>query len=288
METQEDRVFGRPELFPPPPLPAGPSTSYDLCGVTVEGAEVVYARQGTAARPPLVFVHGWAASHRFWKYTLGAFAPRYCCIAPDLVGFGISEKPHRDYSVEALARWLGRFLDALGLRRVTLVGHSMGGTLALLFALDHPDRVERLAVVNPVVQGPTAFNSRTLLLTLPVVRRLAWWVGHVGWVRRWITRDFSFVQGLEEDLSRDVMAGTYESMMKPLFSLRKIDLAPRLGELRVPTLAVGTDEDKIVAPWQYEAVPAARKVRIAHSGHIPMVERPEEFNRALDAFLRGE
>src|SRR5262245_29764657 len=138
-EKIEDRVFGLSNRLPPLPLVTRESQEYDLLSVSVDGAEVAYAQQGRLALPPLVLLHGWAASHKFWRYCLTAFSPRWRVIAPDLVGFGLSEKPDRDYSVEGYAQWLGRFLDALKLDRVTLLGHSMGGTIALLYSMEHPE-----------------------------------------------------------------------------------------------------------------------------------------------------
>src|SRR5437762_69725 len=143
MQTEgkiEDRVFGLADRLPPMPLITRESSEYDLLSVSVDGAEVAYAQQGRVALPPLVLLHGWAASHKFWRYCLTAFSPRWRVIAPDMVGFGISEKPDRDYTVEGLAQWFGHFLDAMKLDRVTLVAHSMGRTIALLVALDHPER----------------------------------------------------------------------------------------------------------------------------------------------------
>ena len=133
----EDRVFGLADRLPPLPLVTRESREYDLLSVSVDGAEVAYAQQGRLALPPLVMLHGWAASHKFWKYCFSAFSPRWRVIAPDMVGFGISEKPDRDYTLEGLTSWLGKFLDALKLDRVTLVAHSMGGTIALLYALQN-------------------------------------------------------------------------------------------------------------------------------------------------------
>ena len=288
MEMSEDRVFGISRTYPAPPLSARAPGGMDLCSASVEGAEVVYASQGTGAHPALVFVHGWGSSHKFWKHALSAFSPRYWCVAPDLVGFGISEKPRRDYSVEAYAVWLGKFLDALGRREVTLVGHSMGGAISLLFALEHPERVTRLAVVNPLIQGSTAFSFRTRLLTLPGVRGLIYALGHVRPIRRWIAKDFSYVARLDDEIVDDVVRGTFQSTTESLNSLARTDLVPRLGALSVPTLAIGTDEDRIILGRQHELIPTAEKVLIPHTGHIPMLERPEEFNRVLDEFLRRE
>jgi pimeloyl-ACP methyl ester carboxylesterase len=70
-------------------------------------------------------------------------------------------------------------------------------------------------------------------------------------------------------------------------SLARTDLVPRLGALAVPTLVIGTDEDRIIAPEQASLVPTPHRSRIPHTGHMPMLERPQEFNRALDAFLRS-
>lgn len=283
----EDRVFGRPETYPVLPIVTRPSTAFDLMSASVEGAEVAYAQQGTVNHPPLVFLHGWGASHRFWRWAFSAFAPRYRCIAPDLVGFGRSEKPRRDYSIDAYTAWLGKFLDVLGHPRVTLVGHSMGGTIALQFAMEHPERVERLALVNPLIHGPSAFSGRTRMLMLPGIRALAFAMAKVGSLRSWVIRDFTHGAPLDEDLSADVARATYRSAIDSMLSCMRTDLTSRLSSLRVPTLSVGTDHDRVIVMRQYELVPAQKKELIADCGHIPIVERPAEFNAALDAFLRG-
>jgi pimeloyl-ACP methyl ester carboxylesterase len=282
----EDRVFGRPETYPPQPLVTRASRSFDLLSVAVEGAEAAYAEEGRRALPALVFLHGWGASSQFWKYQLGAFAPRFRCVAPDLAGFGRSACPRdRSYTVESYVSWLEKFLDALGLERVRLVGHSMGGSIALLFAIERPARVERLVVVNPLLEARTAFTLRSRLLAAPGIRWLAWWGAHLGGLRRWVTRDFSYVQGLEDGLAVDLVRGSYRSTMRSLRSCLALDLVPRLASLSVPTLSIGTDRDRVILGSQYERVPTPHRARIGETGHLPMIERPEEFNRVLDRFL---
>lgn len=281
----EDRVFGLADRLPPLPLVTRESTEFDLLSVSVDGAEVAYAQQGRLALPPLVLLHGWSSSHKFWKYCYTAFSPRWRVIAPDIAGFGLSEKPDRDYSVEGLATWLGRFLDAMKLDRVTLVGHSLGGTIALLYAMEHPERIEKLAVVNPLIVGSTAFSSRTKFCMAPGVRRLLYGLARVGPIRRWATRDFTHVAPLEDDLAREVTKGTYQSTIGSLRSAAKVDLRPKLSALTVPTLSIGTENDRLVAPDQYALVPAQHRELIRDTGHIPMVERPAEFNRILNEFI---
>jgi pimeloyl-ACP methyl ester carboxylesterase len=281
----EDRVFGMSDRLPPLPIVTRESKEFDLLSVSVEGAEVAYAQQGRLALPPLVMLHGWGSSHKFWKFCFSAFAPRWRVIAPDLTGFGLSEKPDRDYSLEALAGWLGKFLDALKLDRVTLVGHSMGGTISLLFALAHPERVSKLVVVNPLIVGATAFNSRTRLCMLPGLRALLYWGSRLTPIRRWVAKDFSYVQAYDDDLSKDIIRGSYRATFDTLASSATVDLRPRLSGLAVETMAIGTERDALVAPDQYLLVPAHRRERIADSGHIPMIEQPAEFNRILNEFL---
>ncbi|SRR5579859_383518 len=286
-EKIEDRVFGLSDRLPPLPIVTRESKEYDLLSVSVDGAEVVYAQQGRVALPPLVLLHGWASSHKFWKFCFSAFSPRWRVIAPDMVGFGLSEKPPRDYSVESLAVWLGKFLDALQLDRVALVGHSMGGTISLIYAMAHPERIRKLAVVNPLVAGATAFNSRTKLCMLPGVRTLLYWGSRITPIRRWVSKDFSYVAKVDDELSKDLIRGSYRSTFDSLISASKTDLRPRLSTLSVETLVIGTDKDQLVAPEQANLVPAHHRELIPETGHIPMVERPAVFNRILNHFLSG-
>ncbi len=281
----EDRVFGMSDRLPPMPLVTRESREYDLLSVSVEGADVAYAQQGRLALPPLVMLHGWAASHKFWKYCFSAFSPRWRVVAPDMVGFGLSEKPDRDYRIEALADWFGKFLDALRLDRVTLVAHSMGATVALLYATAHPERIRKLVVVNPLIVGATAFSSRTRLCMLPGVRALLYWGSRIAPVRRWVAKDFSYAAQFDDELSKDVIRGTYRSTFESLVSASKADLRPKLSTLAVETLAIGTDKDRLVAPDQVGLVPAQRRELIAETGHVPMIEKPAEFNRILNDFL---
>ena len=281
----EDRVFGLSDRLPPLPIVTRASSEYDLLSISVEGAEVAYAQQGRVALPPLVMLHGWAASHKFWKYSFSAFSPRWRVIAPDMVGFGISEKPKRDYTLEGLTSWFGNFLDAMKLDRITLVAHSMGGTIALLYALQHPERIERLVVSNPLIVGKTAFSKRTNLCMGPGIRRLLFSLAKVGPIRRWVTRDFTLVGQIDDDLARDVTKGTYSSMFDSLLSARKADLRGSLSSLAVPTLSIGSEKDMLVAPDQYDLVPAQKKVCYPQTGHIPMIECPEVFNRTLNEFI---
>src|SRR5262245_1007258 len=143
---------------PPPGLdidpdvePAGTEVTYR----TVHGYRRAYRMLGTG--PPLLLLHGIGDSSRGWLPLLPALAERYTVIAPDLLGHGASAKPRADYSVAAYANGMRDLLDVLGVERVTLVGHSLGGGVAAQFAYQYPARCERLVLVasGGVARGVT-------------------------------------------------------------------------------------------------------------------------------------
>jgi pimeloyl-ACP methyl ester carboxylesterase len=120
----------------------------------VDGARLAYLEAGPADREPVVLVHGYPANHRSWRHQIPVLANTHRVLAPDLLGWGESERPLSlsfDYDTEV--ERLGRTLDALGLARVNLFGHDYGGFLSLGFAQRHPDRVRRLAILNSRAQG---------------------------------------------------------------------------------------------------------------------------------------
>jgi pimeloyl-ACP methyl ester carboxylesterase len=285
VQAHEDRVFGTPTALPANSLVNRASRSYDLLSVGVRGEDAAYAQEGRLALPPLVLLHGWGASHKFWRTTLSAFSPRRRVIAPDLPGFGVSSKAPRDWTVEGYAAWLGDFLDALRLPSVELAGHSMGGTIALLFALARPERVSRLVLVNPVVHGKTAFSDRYRAYTNPLVRRIVFSMLKSPKFRAKVCTDFTCVGPLDDELARDITAAPYRACVQALDSVRAVDLRERARALRVPALSIGTELDRVIHPDQHLLAGPAKTLRLEMTGHIPMVERPAEFNRAVADFL---
>ena len=100
--------------------------------------------------PPVVGIHGLTANHRCWASMAEALAPDFRLVAYDLRGRGDSDKPGTGYSLASHGRDLAALLDSLGLRRVVLMGHSLGATIALRFAVDHPARVRRLVLIGHI------------------------------------------------------------------------------------------------------------------------------------------
>src|SRR3989442_1788776 len=140
-----------------------PSEEAEEKDVDVGGIAAHCLIAGPVDAPHVVFVHGLGGSLATWSLNLPAFAEQFRICALDLIGAGSSAKTATDYSVPALSEFLARFLDALGpdWQRVSIVGHSLGGAVALAFAGSYPQRVERLVLVDSAGLGPEI--DRTVL-----------------------------------------------------------------------------------------------------------------------------
>src|SRR5215216_3825371 len=131
-------------------LPA--HAAFDAWEIDLHGHQVVYRIAGSG--PPVVLVHGMVNSSRHWEAVAKRLADRYTVIAPDLVGHGDSATPRGDYSLGAHASVIRDLLSALGVERATVVGHSFGGGVAMVFFWQFPHRVERLGLVSSGGLGP--------------------------------------------------------------------------------------------------------------------------------------
>lgn len=250
------------------------------------------------ALPPLLLLHGFGDSCLVWEDTQRALAPRWRTVAPDLPGFGETAAP-RDLSLTVGLRWLAAFLPAAGIDRpVVLVGHSMGGLMALQMALSRPQELGGLVLVAPAGIGrELALSLR--VLSLPVIGP---WLGRPSLKGVWAT-----YRSLVCDpacLPGDLVEATYRYLARPramagmlrllrsgvnIFGLKAdLVLRERLGDLRVPTLVVWGRQDPLIpVAHAHEAarrIPGAHLALLNRCGHLPMLERPQEWVRGLEEF----
>ncbi len=261
-----------------------------MSSLTTDQGIVHYETYGEG--PPVVLLHGWLESWRLWQETMEQLGRDHRIYALDFWGFGESGKKRETYAVGDFASMVSEFMDRLGIQRAPLVGHSMGGTVSLLLAIKHPRRVDRVAVVGAPIEGsalamvlklagyrPIAFVAYNLPFALRLGLRVA---------SRRITRDRNWYDMIVADLSRT----TLESFLLSIASLRKTDLRPRLGEIRMPVMGIYGKKDIIVHPAQWEPLKAgighAQIENFADSGHFPMLDEPDRFRRTLREFLAQE
>ncbi len=241
---------------------------------------------------PVLFLHGWMGSWRYWLPTMEAVAQHFRAYSFDFWGFGDSDKEAEAHTIKEYSAQVLRFLDGMGIARARLVGHSMGGMVALKTAIDYPERIVRVATAGAVIEGsalaPLLKMTTNQLITRlfvrgPVVQRIWWQLMRnirSGW-RRWFG-----------EVIEDSAKGSQDAILQSVRSMRRTDLRPELGRLKVPALIVHGSEDDIVDPDQAEIfqvyVPTARVVVMEHCRHFPFMDDPESFNRLLIDFLLEE
>jgi pimeloyl-ACP methyl ester carboxylesterase len=257
--------------------------------------------------PPVVLLHGGGVDSAAlsWRETLPALAEDFTVYAPDWPGYGGSGFPSDPPSTAYYRETLGELLDALGLDRPALVGISMGGGVALGFALDRPDRVSRLVLVDSLGLGGAIPGGRLgyLFTRLPCVSELTW-----AALRRSRVLAAASLRGivgdptaLTDDLVDDLVRATNRPDSGRAFrAFQRAEVGPhglrtnyvdRLPDLSVPTLLIHGEVDPLVpVAWATRAgtlVPNAELRILPDCGHWPPRERPERFVELVGRFLHG-
>ena len=263
----------------------------------LDGDEIRYLRAGES-EPPVVLLHGGGvdAAHLSWDPTLEALADDYRLFAPDLPGYGGSDAPNVSYSMDYFLDFLDVFLDGLGLEDATLVGLSMGGGVALGYALREPERVAGLVLVNSYGLGsdpPRGTASMASPLAWTALRHnralLRWGLGTIVADRRTITD--GMVAAAHRLLGRRHAGRAFRRFYRSETGSGSVvsNYSDRLSELSVPTLLVhGADDDLVPVAWSRRArdrIPRARLVVFENCGHWPPREKPEGFARVVASFL---
>lgn len=257
-----------------------------------------YWAAGTGGTPVLL-IHGFGASVQIWRPVLAALGQRHRVLAVDLPGFGRSGRPAASPTLGFMARFVREFLDAIGVARVALVGHSFGGGVALRFALDFPERLERLGLVGPAALGRRA-HPLLLLMTLPGVGELLSLPSRAGTAMLFRlamhNRDALGNAVIDEGYQLARLPGAQRSFLRTLraaghlLGQRRAFYRPilaRLPEISAPTLVLWGRQDRIVpdASTAANAIPGARIEVWEECGHLPWIEHTHRFNALLLDFL---
>ncbi|HTT31305.1 MAG TPA: alpha/beta fold hydrolase [Solirubrobacteraceae bacterium] len=263
---------------------------------------MTYAAAG--AGPVLLLVHGMGGGYENWREVIEPLARRHTVIAPDLPGHGASAPGNGDYSVGALAVGLRDLLLALGHDRATLVGHSLGGGIAMQLAYQFPELAERLVLVSSGGLGPevsVALRAVALPgseLWIAITARAAGWIGPaVG--RGLAAARFrpspataEVARGyvsLSDSVRRSAFLATLRSVIN--VSGQRIDASDRLYlTAGIPTLILWGADDPVIPASHGErahaAIVGSRLEIFDGVGHIPQLEAPERFVAELERFLK--
>jgi pimeloyl-ACP methyl ester carboxylesterase len=275
---------------------------FDAWEIELHGHHVVYRVAGEG--PPVVLIHGMVNASRHWEAVAERLAQRHLVIAPDLIGHGDSATPRGDYSLGAHAAVIRDLLAALGIERATMVGHSLGGGIAMVYFWQFPERVERLALVSsgglgdevsPLLRS-AALPGASALISLATHRRLTGALDRAGIALRergsWMGAQ---LQAVARALRPLESAGQREAFIQSLRAVidrhgQRVSATDRLYLLRdMPTLVAWGERDRTI-PLEHgiaahRAIPGSRFVTIPGAAHFPHLERPEELATALLDFI---
>jgi len=252
----------------------------------VEGARLYFQMAGTGE--PLVLLHGLGASTADWEYQVPVFSKHFQVIVPDLRGHGASDRAG-EYGVERFAADTWALLDRLKIPAATLLGHSMGGAVAMQMALDRPGCVPRMVLANtlPSFLADTAGKramlwTRLLLMGLFGPRRLSQIM-----TRRLYPRPDQAT--LRAKVARRNARNDRNVYLATIRALTRWSVRDRLAELTLPILVLASEHDYFggeeVAPF-VASLPRAQLQRFPGARHGLPLEMPEAFNRAVLEFLR--
>jgi pimeloyl-ACP methyl ester carboxylesterase len=253
------------------------------------GVRLHYADEGgdEGSGVPVVLLHGIGASIRDWDFQIPALSKRQRVIAPDLRGFGLSEKAG-DYRVATFAADVWALLDRLGVVRFNLVGHSMGGAVALQMAVDRPERIERLVAADTL----PSFEANTFAKRILFAYRFAM-MGVFGPQRLAAAVAQKLFPGPHQAALREraVAGGLANDRGVYLDTIRNLlgwHVSDRLARLTMPTLVLVAEHDYFpVADGRAfaEAVAGARLKVFKGMHHAVPLEAPRAFNAALRSFF---
>lgn len=262
--------------------------------ISVDGVSWPYLEGGKADGATVVLLHGFAADKDAWTLYAKHLTARYRVIAPDLQGFGENDRdPKADYSIAPQAARVRAFLDAVGVERCHLSGNSMGGFIALRFALDYPERLNSLTLMNSAgVIGETESalqigvnDGRNLLAveTVSDVDRLMDFLAHKPSP---IPQGFKKIIFEEYDTHRVQLDSVFWKISEEALNH---PLTDRLGAIDTPTLIIWGRHDQLIDVSCVDVLAAgianAETVIFDDMAHIPMLENPGKTAAAHLAFL---
>jgi pimeloyl-ACP methyl ester carboxylesterase len=266
----------------------------------VDGHRIAYTDRGDG--PPVILVHGFAGSMWQWEYQY-PLAASFRVIIPDLLGAGLSDKPEIDYTPTQFVEFMRGFMDALQIPRASFVGNSMGAGIVMGMALTHPERVEKLVLIDGLpdhvrekVTSPSLQRALGPWPPLWVVEMANWFAGRGttrSVLREMIYDDRLITPAVIDRSNRNrhrpgvmkAIRGTVKHL--PLW---EEGFATRFGEIGQPTLVIWGDKDAVFPPAVgvdlHHKIKASEFELIPEAGHLAMWERPDVINPRIQTFLK--
>lgn len=300
-------IFFIPLMVPVPSLgntvPPMSLADPDSLFINVSGLTVHYKDIGNGSTT-FILLHGFGASVFSWREVIAPLSDYGRVIAFDRPAFGLTSRPmpgdwygENPYTVESQAEQTVALMDALGIERAVLVGNSAGGTVSIMVALMHPERVEALILVDPAVYGTgSSYGWIQGLKSLPQVQKWGPYLvrqiastGNSTIEAAWHNKT-KVTQEIFDGYRKPLMADNWDRALWELtIASHPLGIEDRLGELIHPILVITGDDDRVVPTNRSiqlaDEIQGARLAVISECGHLPHEECPLEFMVAVDSFM---
>ncbi len=276
----------------------------ELQRITIHGHERAFVKMGQG--PALLLLHGLGCDHTTWSPAIHELARHFTVIAPDLLGHGASAKPRADYSLGGYANGMRDLLTVLNIDKVTVIGHSFGGGIAMQFAYQFPERTERMILVAPGGLGAEVtpfirlitlpgFHQAMGVATLPGVRH----VGKAGLRALSRTglpaaRDLGEVAEIYESFKDPRARAAIRHVVRAVVDMRGqiVTMVDRAYLTQAMPMLVVWGSDDLVIPSKHadnaaRIAPGAVVEVLPNSGHFPHKDHPDRFAKIVQDFIRA-
>ena len=256
--------------------------------ITIQGNNLRYFEYGTSSNT-VIFVHGLGASAERWEYIIPYFRKNYRVIALDLPGFGLSDKPPIDYTIDFFVRSLSEFIDKLGIQNSILIGSSLGGQIITELAIAEHKLINKLVLVSPsgVVNYSTSVLDAYIGAAISPNQENA-------------RKAFFMMNGQNKDVDSKIvddfitrmnMPNAKKAFLSAIISNKESKIScEKLANVSIPSLIIWGEQDPVIpkenAELFFSCIKNCQFVEMKECGHTPFVEEPEKFSKIVLEFLK--
>ena len=255
--------------------------------IEIDGNTIRYVEEG-ASEENLLLIHGLGASAERWEHVIPQFAKNYRVLVPDLIGFGLSDKPLVDYTTDYLSEFITKFLKKLNIDSVNIIGSSLGGQIGAEFAYQNNSMVKKLILISPsgiMKHSTPALDAYVMAALYPSDSSAS--------------NAFQMMSG-SKNIDEKTIKGFVQRMKLPnakmafmstLLGLKDAEIiSEKLGSIKSPTLIIWGEKDPVI-PIKYaqsfiSEIDDCRFVKMEKCGHTPYVEAPDKFYKIVSDFLK--
>ena len=255
--------------------------------IEIDGNSIRYIEEGTS-KENLLLIHGLGASAERWEHVIPQFAKNYRVLVPDLIGFGLSDKPLVDYTTDYLSDFIRKFLKKLNIDSVIIIGSSLGGQIGAEFTYQNNSMVKKLVLISPsgiMKHSTPALDAYVMAALYPSDSSAS--------------NAFQIMSG-SKNIDKKTIKGFVRRMKLPnakmafmstLLGLKDAEIiSEKLVSIKSPTLIIWGENDPII-PIKYaqsfvSEIDDCRFVKMENCGHTPYVESPDKFYKIVSDFLK--